>query len=176
MRHAEVVVSSPLAGHRLLAKIDLLAVEPGQRMTIVDWKAARNRPPRPVLARRLQTLVYRYAAVEAGATFFGGAPPLPAQVDMIYWFAAQSGATERFAYDSAQHSAAGEYLAGMIHEITDRLEAVWTLTGDDGRCRFCNYRSLCERNVEPGFPEELDFDIESDAPELILEQIAEVEF
>jgi hypothetical protein len=176
MQRAEVVVAAPLAGRRLLARFDLIAVDPGQRMAIVDWKTSNSRPSRPVLARRLQTLVYRFAAVEAGATLFGGRLPSPAQVEMVYWFASQNGATERFGYDDTQHAAAREYLAGLIRETDARHEETWPLTSDERQCRFCNYRSLCERNVEPGFPEELEFDIEPALPELSLEEIDEVEF
>ncbi len=83
---------------------DLLAVEPGERLVVVDWKAVLKRPSRANLARRLQTRVYRYLAVEGGAAFNGGQPPEPEQVEMIYWFAEFGGAVERFPYDADQHA------------------------------------------------------------------------
>jgi len=172
----EVVLTAPLAGYRLLAKFDLLAAEPGQRLVVVDWKAVQKRPSRASLARRLQTRVYRYLAVEAGAAFYGGLLPQPEQVEMVYWFAEQGGATAWFAYDAQQHGAARDYLAGLIEEITARQEPIWQLTPDDRRCRGCNYRSLCERGVTAAFFEELDDDVELLEPAIDLEQIAEVEF
>jgi CRISPR/Cas system-associated exonuclease Cas4 (RecB family) len=180
LRRAEVVVTAPLAGatraSRLLAKFDLLAVEPGERFVIVDWKTSLKRPRRATLAKRLQTRVYRYLAVEAGAEFNAGQRPEPEQVEMVYWFANDGGATERFPYDAAQHAADRAYLASLIAEITSRDEETWPLTPDARRCCFCNYRSLCERGVKAGFLGDLDEDLEPVALEIDLEQVAEVEF
>lgn len=177
-RRAEVVLTAPLAGHRLLAKLDLLAADPGQRVVIVDWKTAHRRPSRRHLAQRMQTLVYRYLVVRAGAALLNGHQPLPEQVEMVYWFADHGGATERFRYDSAQHEAAQEYLATLITEISGLRTDVWPLTPDRRHCRFCNYRSLCDRGVKAGFLDELADEIESPEFEhpIDLEQIAEVEF
>jgi CRISPR/Cas system-associated exonuclease Cas4 (RecB family) len=176
VRRAEVVVTASLRAHRLVAKFDLLAIEPGQRVVVVDWKTSLKRPQRAVLARRLQTLVYRYLAVEAGAAFNGGHLPQPERVEMVYWLAAFDGAVERFPYDSAQHAAARAYLGDLIAEILSHQEDTWPLTADEHRCRFCNYRSLCERQVQPGFVDELEEDLEPLELEIDLEQVAEVEF
>ncbi len=175
-RRAEVVFAAPLAGHRLLAKYDLLAVQPGQRFVIVDWKTAARRPRRSHLARRLQTTVYQSLAVEAGAALNGGQPPAPDQVEMIYWFAQSNGATERFAYDEIRHSAALACLGDLILETAACAEPIWPLTDDQDQCRFCNYRSLCERGVSAAFIDELEDDLEPIESLIDLEQIAEVEF
>lgn len=176
VRRAELVVSAPLGTHRLVAKFDLLAVEPGQRVVIVDWKTSLKRPRRAVLARRLQTLVYRYLAVEAGAAFNAGQRPLPGRVEMVYWLAAFDGAVERFPYDSAQHAATRAYLTDLVAEIVARPEATWSLTTDERQCRFCTYRSLCERDVRPGLLADLEEDLILPDLEIDLEQVAEVEF
>lgn len=177
-RHAEVVLSAPLAGRRLVAKLDLLAVDSGQKMVVVDWKTVRKRPSRKNLAKRMQTLVYRFLAVEAGATFFGDRRPSPEEVEMVYWFAEQGGDSERFPYDAVQHRTAGARLAELIIEITGRRSEHWPLTTDVRHCRFCNYRSLCDRGVKAGFLTELTDEFETPAFESMvdLEQIAEVEF
>jgi hypothetical protein len=176
IRRAEAVVAAPMAGYRLVAKFDLLAVEPGQRLVIVDWKTTPKRPPRATLARRLQTRVYRTLAVEAGATFHGGQLPQPEQVEMVYWFAEEGGATERFPYDADQHAADCAYLARLTAEIAAHQEPIWPLTPDERQCRFCNYRSLCERGVKAGFLDDLEEDVEPPQLEIDLEQVAEIEF
>ena len=176
VRRAEIVLSAPMGGHRLVAKYDLLAVEPGQRLVIVDWKTAGKQPQRSTLARRLQTVVYRYLAVEAGAALNDGHPPDPEQVEMIYWFAQRNGETVRFAYDGAQHTSARAYLTDLLSEIAAHSEPVWPLTADEQQCRFCNYRSLCERGARAGFFDDLEDDFESLEEAIDLEQIAEVEF
>ena len=176
LRRAEAMVSAPLAGLRLVAKFDLLAVEPVERLVIVDWKTVSKVPSRTTLAQRLQTRVYRYLAVEAGADFNGGQRPPPEQVTMVYWFAQSGGDTQRFAYDEAQHAADGAYLASLVEQIAGHRETIWPLAPDERRCRFCNYRSLCDRGVTPGFLEELEDDLEPVELEIDLEQIAEIEF
>jgi CRISPR/Cas system-associated exonuclease Cas4 (RecB family) len=176
LRRAEAVVAAPLVGHRLVAKFDLLAVEPGQRFVIVDWKTARKHPPRAALAQRQQTRLYRYLAVEAGVTFNSGQRPQPGQVEMIYWFAELHGATDHFPYDTEQHAVDSEYLADLICEIAAERGSIWPLTPNERHCRFCNYRSLCERGVKAGFLEDLEDDMELNELEIDLEQIAEIEF
>ncbi len=175
VRRPEVTLTAPLAGHRLVARLDLLAVEPGHRAVIVDWKTPLKRPSRTVLGHRLQTRVYRLLVVEAGSSFNLGQRFKPEQVEMVYWFAS-SGATELFPYNDDQHAADCEYLAGLIQEIAARQDSVWPLTPDERQCRFCNYRSLCERDVKPAFLEEMDDDVVATPTEIDLEQVAEIAF
>jgi hypothetical protein len=176
LRRPEVTISAPVHAFRLVAKLDLLAVEPRGRVVLVDWKTMHRQPKRSVLAARLQTRLYLYLAVEALAGLYGGLHPEPEQVEMVYWFAQHGGATERFAYDAAQHAAGREYLAALIQEIASQQGPLWPLTPNLHDCRFCNYRSLCERGVEPGFLQEFEVDIESAEVDIDLEQIAEVVF
>jgi len=176
IRQAEVTVSAPLAGHRLMAKYDLLAADPGERLVIVDWKGVHKPPSRAALARRLQTRVYRFLAVKAGTGFNTGRRPQPEQIEMVYWFAAREGQVQRFPYDAQQYAADAEYLFDLVSDIGSRQEPGWPLTGDERRCRFCNYRSLCDREVGPGFLEDMEDDVEVEELDIDLEQIAEIEF
>jgi hypothetical protein len=175
IRRAEVILAAPWAGYRLVAKYDLLAVEPGQRLVVVDWKTMLKRPTRAFLAGRLQTLLYRFLAVQAGASY-SGEPPQPEQVEMVYWLAAFNGSAERFPYDDRQHASDGDYLTELIGQISAHREPIWPLVADEQHCRFCNYRSLCERGVEAGFLADLKDDLETKDFEIDLEQIAEIEF
>ncbi|MHB8627932.1 MAG: PD-(D/E)XK nuclease family protein [Aggregatilineales bacterium] len=144
IRKPEAAYSIPLAGRRLVAKFDLLAIEPGKRVVIVDWKTTRHRPSRKILEARLQTAVYRYVAVEALAHDFGGSIP-PEAIRLIYWFAAAPTQPESFDYDAAQHAATGAYLRELIAKIEQHTEPIWPLTDDLRKCEHCNYRSFCER-------------------------------
>jgi CRISPR/Cas system-associated exonuclease Cas4 (RecB family) len=176
LRRAETVLAAPLEGQRLVAKYDLLAVEPCLRAVVLDWKTSLRRPPRTVLEHRLQTRVYRYLAVEAGSGYNCGENPLPDQVEMVYWYAEFDGAMECFPYSAEQYAADQGFLAGLIGEITTRTEEIWPLADDAGQCRFCKYRSLCDRGAKPGFIGELDEDMEPTEFQIDLEQIAEVAF
>ncbi len=174
VRLAEAELSTPLAGFRLLAKFDLLAIAPGERATIVDWKTTRSRPPRDTLARRLQTRVYPFVLVEAGAGLFGG-PLDPEQVTLLYWFASAPAQPEIFRYTVPQHEDNRAYLGGLIEEILGRGEPTWPLTDDEHHCRYCVYRSLCDRGAQAGRLEEaglaagevdVDFDFALDLDDL----------
>ncbi len=175
VRHAEVRLMIPLGQDRLVARYDLLAIDPGERAVIVDWKTDRERPRRGYLERRMQTLVYRYVLVEGGKQLNGGMPLAPEQVELVYWFANYPAQAERFAYDQEQHQAAGRRLAALVAEIEGRREEIWPLADDERRCSFCTYRTFCRREmltdsiVEEPEEEEEPLDVD-------LEQIAEIEF
>ncbi|GAB4527466.1 MAG: hypothetical protein Kow0063_02790 [Anaerolineae bacterium] len=149
----EVRLSASLAGQRVVAVFDLLAVDPGRRLVIVDWKTGRFRPSREVMQGRLQTLVYPFVAVEAGGRLFGGEVD-PARVTMVYWFANFPGQPHVFHYSAAAHGEVRAYLGSLVEEVVSLGGAgEWALAADVERCRFCVYRSLCGRGVAPGWEE-----------------------
>ncbi|MEO1440861.1 MAG: PD-(D/E)XK nuclease family protein [Chloroflexota bacterium] len=181
-RHAEVLLTAPIGDYRLLAKYDLIAVEPGKRAVIVDWKTSEFRPSRSTLERRMQTIVYRYLLVEAGA-YYNDDQPIPLeQVEMVYWFANFPTQPEVLQYSAAQYHEDKTFLTNLVRDIA--AESTFPLLPEsdiDRVCRFCNYRSLCWENVTAGTLADMnaletesdteDFDVEID-----LDQIAEIEF
>jgi hypothetical protein len=200
-RYPEVVLSAPVGGHRLVAKYDLIAVdpalskaegeveEPGQRAVILEWKTSRKRPRRKWLAERLQTRVYPYLLVRAGSHLMknGGwrmedgewRPLQPEQIEMVYWFANFPRDPERFPYDAAQYDADGAYLVSLVEEIKSLGDEDFPLTIQEQRCRYCPYRSLCRRGVRAGALDEAEDEPEwGDDFEIALEfeQIAEIEY
>jgi CRISPR/Cas system-associated exonuclease Cas4 (RecB family) len=198
-RYPEAVLSAPLAGYRLVARYDLVAVDAGRRAVIVDWKTSRKRTKREVLAERLQTKVYPYLLVRAGAHLNGTQAIVPEQVEMIYWFADYPGEPARFGYDTAQYEAEEAYLTSLVAEIAELALSLsnglgdgdFPLTVQEQRCKFCPYRSLCRRGVRAGtldevLDEALDAALqalegEADAGDAFdvdidFEQIAEVEY
>ena len=149
-RYPEYTLSTTVAGARLTATFDLLVVVPGERMVIFDWKTYRRRPSRAWFESRLQTRVYRYVVVRAGVGLVGS-ELAPDQVSMVYWVAGDPGEPVALDYDAAQFSRDEGYLAALVEEILGASGAeVWSLTSDESRCRFCEYRSLCDRGVVAG--------------------------
>jgi CRISPR/Cas system-associated exonuclease Cas4 (RecB family) len=161
-RYPEKLLSILLAGEPLIAKYDLIAIKPGQRAVIVDWKTSRKKPPRQWLAERLQTRIYRYLMVRSGASLNGGEPFAPEQVEMRYWFTNFPGEAESFPYDATQFAEDEAFLADLISVIVAQDDAVFPLTPDERRCRFCQYRSLCARGRVPGTMDEAEAYFESD--------------
>ena len=180
LRRAEVRLSTPIDKYRLLARYDLLAIDPGRQAVIVDWKTEQYRPRRAQLAKRWQTLVYPFVLARAGRPINANAPILPEQIEMIYWFANYPAQTERFAYDRAQHTQTEQTLLALIHKIKAHQEAIWPLTDDANKCRYCTYRTLCDLEPAPGkapLPAEWEADTpEDDLDDLALDQAAEIDF
>ncbi len=177
-RLPEHVLSVPLGEYRLIAKLDLIAYQPGERLVVVDWKTSRKAPGRQQLSDRLQTLVYRYVAVEAGAHINGGQPFEPEQVSFVYWFANEPDSPIIFDYSAQEHAAAREKLLHQASTIAALEVADFFLTENEQHCRFCGYRSLCGRGVTAGDLSELEFP-EADSLEdfdLDLEQVGEIAF
>jgi predicted RecB family nuclease len=174
----EISLSVPLGEYALLAKFDLLAITPGQRAVIVDWKTGQFIPRAETLAKRLQTIVYRYVLAKGGQHLNGGQPIPPEQIEMIYWYAEHDGATRQFTYDAAQMQADEAYLLQLIEEINTRAD--FPLTADEARCRYCVYRSLCNRGTAAGSLadwNEVEYDVSDNANfNIDFDQIAEIEF
>jgi CRISPR/Cas system-associated exonuclease Cas4 (RecB family) len=174
-RRSEVRLSTPLAGYRLLARYDLIAIEPEERAVIVDWKTSQKRPLRSWLQERQQTSVYRYVLVQAGTGLNNGKPFVPEQITLLYWFARFPLQIERFDYDTDQHDAIEAALSETIARISETKDEEWMLTDDLRHCKYCAYRMLCERQ-EVEEAERVDLDPEEDLFDFDLEQIAEIEF
>lgn len=156
IRLPEAQLTTPVGkAHRLMARYDLLAIDPGERMVIVDWKTTRSRPSHEILARRLQTRVYPFVLAEAGAHLFGGPIP-PEAITLIYWFVEAPTQPEVFQYNNNLYAKDRAYLTGLIDEILGQDESVWMLTDDDFHCKYCVYRSLCERGIRAGRLDEAD--------------------
>ncbi len=184
IQYPEISLSAPLGGQRLVAKLDLVAVAPGRRAVIVDWKTSARRPTRSWLMGRLQTRVYRYVLAQAGAHLNGDAGPWrPEQISMLYWFANEPEQPELLPYDEAQLASDGRHLLGLAQAIAAAGEDDFPKTDDVRRCRFCPYRSLCDRGAEAGSLHDADAE-DVDEPRdafdwdagFDFEQIAEIAF
>ena len=178
-RFAEIVLSAPLAGHQLMAKYDLVAIDPGHSVVIIDWKTSHHRPPRPWLAGRLQTRVYPYLAVRAGSALDDGRPLEAEQVKMVYWFASFPDDPESFSYGAAQLQADEVYLTSLIDEIKNRGSGDYSLTSQEKHCQYCPYRSLCGRGLAAGLVQVMETEAwPGDDTEISFdfEQIAEIEY
>lgn len=172
--HPEAVLSTPIRDHRLLAKFDLIAIRDGHA-TIYDWKTYHKRPRNEWMAVRMQTKVYRYLLVKAGRQLNGGEPILPANIRMIYWYADYPSEPATFPYDEAQFKRDESALEKLIAEI--EFSAAFPLTEDSGKCRFCLYRSYCNRGAAAGDWKDAEAEAEvHEAFDINFEQIGEIAF
>ena len=110
----------------------------------------------------MQTRVYLYLMVLAGHDLHGGVEP--DQVEMVYWFADDPRDPVRLSYDQQQFDQDERNLRAVVEEIDALAVDEFVLTDDTSRCRFCTFRSLCDRGVSPGGFDEFESDWAADEP------------
>lgn len=183
--HTEISLAAPIENYRIIAKYDAIVLsEDGNNLqvTIFDWKTSRKRLSGRWLANRLQTRLYPYLLVRAGASLNHGVQIQPEQLEMIYWFADFPDDPERFQYNSANYEQDDQFLSCLVQEIANLPEDEFFLTSQENHCRFCTYRSLCDRGVKAGILDAEEYDQLSDdeiqqvISILDFEQITEIEF
>jgi hypothetical protein len=176
-RFVETMLSAPLGRHRLVAKYDLVFLHAGPKLVIYDWKTGLERPKRTWLEDRWQTRIYPYLVVRAAAGLLTKLDIQPEQVEMVYWFAAHPGSPEHISYSRAQFERDDRDLNYIVQEIAGLPAGGFELTHDERRCRFCVYRSYCDRGSSAGLAQESDEDFELDDDiDINFDQIAEISF
>jgi hypothetical protein len=117
---------------------------------------------------------------------------------MVYWFANFPARPEWFRYDDEQFRADHGHLTELVAEIEAILGEgadgeLLPRTEDEVRCRYCRYRSLCQRGAGAGLfgeiasdslmegsaEQEIDAELASDSEfgfEFDFEQIAERDY
>jgi len=172
--YPELSLSAPLGEHRLLAKYDLVAVQPGKKAFIYDWKTYHKRPRDEWMAVRLQTRVYRAMLIQAGAHLNNGQAFAPEQIEMIYWYADFPAEPAHFPYTAAQYKRDWDALNSLVAEIAARRD--FPLTANEEKCAYCPYRSYCNRGAQAGLADDKDAETELESIEVNFEQIQEIEF
>jgi len=143
-RMVESALTTRLGEYALIAKYDLLIRAADGRIHIYDWKTSSLRQKSEYLHEDIQTRLYLLMAAE---TLPG---VLPESIDMTYWFAAFPGEPERIPYSAAQHGRDRADLYDRIDQIAKAPPESFILTTDERQCRFCVYRSYCERGTVAG--------------------------
>ncbi|MEJ5202937.1 MAG: PD-(D/E)XK nuclease family protein [Anaerolineales bacterium] len=177
-RYPEFTLSSPFAGFRLIAKYDLIAVDPGKRIVIVDWKTASPRTNPNSLRERIQSRLYPLLVVKAGH-HINREVVNPEQVEMIYWFAEKPSAPFCIQYNQTEYLKDSEYITRLITKIASLQLGKFELTLDDRRCAFCNYQTLCNRGKQPGNLEDLEeesYQELEDKIQIDIDQIGAIQF
>lgn len=171
-RYPELTLTVPLADSLLMAKYDVVAKLADGTFLIVDWKTGRPQK-RMRLADRMQTIVYPLVLALGGDWLNAGEPIAPERIRLVYWFA-ENGETVEFNLTAEKLRQDEARLTALLQSIASGAE--FPKTTNERHCRFCAYRSLCERGELPGNLDELD---EEDAPEglsLDLDEIEEISF
>ena len=178
-RFVETILSAGLTGHRLVAKYDLVLVQPSGKLVIFDWKTSRRRPKEQWLAERIQTRLYRFLLAQSGSVLNGAAETLPEQIEMNYWFTSQAELPVSLPYSGDQYQQDLAFFTDLIEEIAELPAEAFPRTADLAKCRYCVYRSHCDRGTVAGNLDEFeDFEpttLEED-DDLDFDQIEEIAF
>jgi RecB family exonuclease len=178
-RYVEMTLGASLQGQRLVAKYDLILSRPDGALAIYDWKTSSRKVRKDWLLERVQTRLYRMLLALSGSVLSSNGESAPERIEMNYWFAPHPDALVALPYTQDAFEADKTYFSDLIAEIRSRPAAAFTRTSDLTRCRFCVYRSHCDRGATAGDLAELDdFALEAEEvePELAFDQIAEIEF
>jgi len=174
----EKILVTKLSGFTLLAKFDLVVLGKDQSLIIYDWKTSRKPGLRDQLSARLQTKVYSYVLAKAGHVFTNQGEVVPERVRMIYWYANRPSEPVEFRYDFRQLADDELMISALMEEcISLKGISAHPKTDDLEHCRFCVYRSLCDRGERAAT---FDDDYDQTDPRLEdnidLEQLPEIEF
>lgn len=179
-RFVEATLSSSLAEYRLLAKYDLILVQPNNHLVIFDWKTSQKKPRTDWLEDRIQTRLYLFLLAHSGSVLSCRNEIPPEDIEMRYWYAPFQTQPISLSYDKALFEQDEAFLKKLIGEITGKTVDTFIRTADESRCRFCTYRAHCDRGTIGGDLEDMDtFDLQQ--PEEMeylqdFDQISEIEF
>jgi hypothetical protein len=164
----EFRVRVPLGNYQAVAVYDLLALTPDQRLIILDWKTSRKIPRRDWISGRMQTVLYPCAALESAGNFLPDVSLTAESIQMTYVYVRHNADnTLSFSYDAARHTANRTHLERIVAEIAAQELGDFPLTEKKQRCKFCVYRSLCERGENAGSLAELETEPELDLDALL---------
>lgn len=171
-KYCEAFYSIPFAGHRLVAKMDLLIVPEDGNAILYDWKTSQHAPKRATLQKRMQTRVYRFLLARLAKTTKTFKNIQADQIKMIYWYPNPTIPPFEFPYSEEQYSEDEQVLTQLIEEITALPQEAFVKTSDERKCRFCRYRSLCERGTLAGNLNEAEEDDAEGLFDLDFDQLA----
>jgi CRISPR/Cas system-associated exonuclease Cas4 (RecB family) len=160
--------------YRLITKYDLLVFEEGGNAIILDWKTTRHRAFASFLEKKIQSLVYPFVLSEASKKGISHE-----NIRMIYWFPEFPNEPEVFNYSTSQYKQTEIFLKEMIEDIAKRENGDYPLTDDERKCKYCIYRSLCDRGLQAGDASKIDEDNGLDSnnrDEVDFNEIEEIEF
>jgi hypothetical protein len=160
--YPEITLHAHIGGRQVLAKYDLVQVHEGE-FRIYDWKTTPTRHPRRWLEKRIQTALYPLVMTLAGQDLGGERQaPLPENVSLTYWFVSHPYEPEYLPYSRTQYESDLLRIESLIEQITATPRGGFALTPDVKKCRFCVYRTYCNRPVMEGLAgEEQDASFET---------------
>lgn len=134
---------------RIMARYDLLLVK-GNEIRIIDWKTSHLLPKRHDLEKRMQSRIYPFLLTNVGNHLIPGGEIKPERIEMVYWYPQFPEQPVILPYSQLQYEDDENFLNRLIKEIASLGEGDYTETEDVNQCRYCVFRSFCDRGSQPG--------------------------
>ncbi len=170
--YPEQTLVGEIGNNILVATYDLIVITPSGTAIIFDWKTWRHPERIKDLYKRLQSRVYPYLLAQAASTLVPELQLRPDQIEMRYWFAEKPGLSDTLAYSQAQFEEDQHYLLELVSDVLQTRAGDYLLTGDEKKCKYCPYRSYCDRGDVAGSFEE---DVELDDPDMVAELLGDLD-
>ena len=145
----EISLSGRIAAFPVLAKLDAVHFQ-DEIWTIYDWKTGFRLPKAQTMQAKIQSRLYPLMLAKCGTRLNHGNPILPEAIRMVYWFPEFPDEPIIIQYDEPQYAADEAFITNLLQEITDKPKDGFSLTSDERNCKYCIYRSLCDRGTIPG--------------------------
>jgi CRISPR/Cas system-associated exonuclease Cas4 (RecB family) len=149
---AEKMIVIPLDHSKLAAKFDLIVNHEEQEYRIYDWKTSQHQPKRVTLHQRMQTKVYLLVLYNYISSKNPGFQP--ESIEMSYWYPNFPDSPVTFSYSQTQLENDRQEIISMINEIRNLDEKDFVKTDQLSTCKYCRFRSLCDRGVQAGISED----------------------
>ncbi len=145
----EKAITIPFLNYRLTVHFDLLITNPSGHYLIYDWKTNLNLPQRTNLAKRMQTLIYPLVLqIFCETNDLKNAQS--ENIEMIYWYPSFPDHPIKFGYEQTTYLLQKSELETLLIEIMQNEAEDFSLTEKLQHCKFCQYRSFCNRGEKAG--------------------------
>ena len=160
LKLSEIKINANLERHHLIAVYDLIAQTDDGQVTIFDWKTAMHPPRKDFLKLKMQSSIYPFILFENLQGLFPSADQHQhCALSMTYWYPAYPDFIFSFNYDQETHQENRDSLISFLDAVDSRLQSMqFNKTDNLKQCKYCQYRSLCDRGIEAGTIDGLDGD------------------
>ncbi|MHB8133455.1 MAG: PD-(D/E)XK nuclease family protein [Anaerolineaceae bacterium] len=174
---AERKIGIKLSNTRFIAILDLLVIDKKNTYTIIDWKTNKKKPSSQQIKNSIQSRLYPLVLFLSENERISPNKISPDQIEMIYWFANFPDKMETFKYSNYQFEEDLSFFQEIIQKISLKKTGEFLKTTRTQLCKYCQYRSLCERGTTPGSLDNPEDEIwNEEILDIDFSQIGEVEF
>ncbi len=154
----EHILMCKIDGLNFIAKYDLVQIKPDSTVIIYDWKTTQFPPRLELIKRRLQSRVYPTLFILGASSFLSCPDFSVSNLQMIYWYPNFPELSLVIPTDDNKYNEDLAYIRELVKEIEGKDSTSFELTNEVKRCKYCNYRSLCDRGVSAGKLNEMETD------------------